>query len=93
MVQTVDESEGIHDADMQAEGNQDAARALLRVKQKLDGYEEGEMRSLQGQVKKRGCLHVQKAKHRRRRTVGIWEYAKTLELTKEWTWAVVVEGN
>jgi hypothetical protein len=25
--------------------------------------------------------------------VGIWEYAKTLELTKEWTWAVVVEGN
>jgi ataxia telangiectasia mutated family protein len=50
MVQTVDESEGIHDADMQAEGNQDAARALLRVKQKLDGYEEGEMRSLQGQV-------------------------------------------
>lgn len=32
------------------EGNKDAARASFRVKQKLDGYEEGEMRSLQGQV-------------------------------------------
>lgn len=32
------------------EGNKDAARAILRVKQKLDGYEEGEMRSVQGQV-------------------------------------------
>lgn len=32
------------------EGNKDAERALFRVKQKLDGYEEGEMRSLQGQV-------------------------------------------
>ncbi|KAJ1684822.1 hypothetical protein LUZ63_016212 [Rhynchospora breviuscula] len=32
------------------EGNKDAARASLRVKQKLDGYEEGEMRSIQGQV-------------------------------------------
>ncbi|XP_072965614.1 serine/threonine-protein kinase ATM isoform X2 [Typha angustifolia] len=32
------------------EGNKDAARATLRVKQKLDGYEEGEMRSVQGQV-------------------------------------------
>jgi ataxia telangiectasia mutated family protein len=32
------------------EGNTDATRALLRVKEKLDGYEEGEMRSLQGQV-------------------------------------------
>ncbi|XP_077244126.1 serine/Threonine-kinase ATM-like protein isoform X2 [Tasmannia lanceolata] len=32
------------------EGNKDAARALMRVKQKLDGYEEGEMRSVQGQV-------------------------------------------
>ncbi|XP_017973415.1 PREDICTED: serine/threonine-protein kinase ATM isoform X2 [Theobroma cacao] len=32
------------------EGNKDAARALLRVKQKLDGYEEGEMRSVHGQV-------------------------------------------
>ncbi|KAL1153771.1 hypothetical protein V6Z11_A09G199000 [Gossypium hirsutum] len=31
------------------EGNKDAARALLRVKQKLDGYEEGEMRSVHGQ--------------------------------------------
>lgn len=33
------------------EGNKDAARALLRVKQKLDGYEEGEMRSVHGQVR------------------------------------------
>ncbi|KAK7281904.1 hypothetical protein RIF29_10269 [Crotalaria pallida] len=32
------------------EGNKDAARALLRVKQKLDGYEDGEMRSIHGQV-------------------------------------------
>ncbi|KAH7658740.1 Non-specific serine/threonine protein kinase protein [Dioscorea alata] len=32
------------------EGNKDAARAKLRVKQKLDGYEEGELRSVQGQV-------------------------------------------
>jgi serine-protein kinase ATM len=39
--------EGSEDA---YEGNKDAARASLRVKQKLDGYEEGEMRSLQGQV-------------------------------------------
>ncbi|KAK1363096.1 serine/threonine-protein kinase ATM, partial [Heracleum sosnowskyi] len=31
------------------EGNKDATRALLRVKQKLDGYEEGEMRSVHGQ--------------------------------------------
>ena len=32
------------------EGNEDATRALLRVKQKLDGYEEGELRSVEGQV-------------------------------------------
>ncbi|KAE8697668.1 hypothetical protein F3Y22_tig00110610pilonHSYRG00039 [Hibiscus syriacus] len=32
------------------EGNKDAARALLRLKQKLDGYEEGEMRCVHGQV-------------------------------------------
>ena len=31
-------------------GNLDAERALLRVKQKLDGYEEGEIRSVEGQV-------------------------------------------
>ena len=42
--------ESSHDAD---EGNKDAARAKLRVKQKLDGYEEGELRSVQGQV---SCL-------------------------------------
>lgn len=34
----------------ESEGNKDAARALMRVKQKLDGYEGGEMRSLHGQV-------------------------------------------
>ncbi|ONK66300.1 uncharacterized protein A4U43_C06F6270 [Asparagus officinalis] len=39
--------EGSQDA---YEGNKDAARATLRVKQKLDGYEDGEMRSVQGQV-------------------------------------------
>lgn len=32
------------------EGNKDAARALMRVKQKLDGYEDSEMRSVRGQV-------------------------------------------
>ncbi|XP_068483746.1 serine/threonine-protein kinase ATM isoform X2 [Phaseolus vulgaris] len=32
------------------QGNKDATRALLRVKQKLDGYEDGEMRSIHGQV-------------------------------------------
>ncbi|CAI5471798.1 unnamed protein product, partial [Closterium sp. Yama58-4] len=31
------------------EGNEEATRALLRVKQKLDGFEDGEMRSLAGQ--------------------------------------------
>ncbi|KAG0604904.1 hypothetical protein M758_9G018000 [Ceratodon purpureus] len=43
-------SEELNQPEMQDEGNKDAARALLRVKQKLDGYEGGEMRSLQGQV-------------------------------------------
>ncbi|KAL8141962.1 hypothetical protein V2J09_014994 [Rumex salicifolius] len=38
------------DSQGEYEGNKDAARSLLRVKQKLDGYEEGEMRSLHGQV-------------------------------------------
>ncbi|KAJ4840216.1 hypothetical protein Tsubulata_002970 [Turnera subulata] len=38
------------DSQDEYEGNKDAARALLRVKQKLDGYEEGELRSVQGQV-------------------------------------------
>ncbi|GJP48207.1 hypothetical protein CLOM_g7479 [Closterium sp. NIES-68] len=32
------------------EGNEEATRALLRVKQKLEGFEDGEMRSLAGQV-------------------------------------------
>ncbi|XP_031496138.1 serine/threonine-protein kinase ATM isoform X2 [Nymphaea colorata] len=38
------------DSDDEYEGNKDATRALMRVKHKLDGYEEGEMRSVQGQV-------------------------------------------
>ncbi|PRQ24322.1 putative non-specific serine/threonine protein kinase [Rosa chinensis] len=38
------------DSEDEYEGNKDAARALMRVKQKLDGYEEGEMRSIHGQV-------------------------------------------
>jgi len=37
------------------QGNKDATRALLRVKQKLDGYEDGEMRSIHGQV---FCWHI-----------------------------------
>jgi len=37
------------------EGNLDAERALMRVKQKLDGYEDGELRSIKGQV--RQLLH------------------------------------
>ncbi|XP_058091812.1 serine/threonine-protein kinase ATM isoform X2 [Magnolia sinica] len=41
---------GLEDSQDVCEGNKDAARALMRVKQKLDGYEEGEMRSVQGQV-------------------------------------------
>lgn len=46
------------------EGNKDAARALMRVKQKLDGYEEGEMRSVHGQVifpmsLLHACNHIQ----------------------------------
>ncbi|PWA47122.1 serine/threonine-protein kinase ATM [Artemisia annua] len=39
----------LEDSEDQYEGNKDAARALLRVKQKHDGYEEGEMRSVHGQ--------------------------------------------
>ncbi|CAM8916047.1 unnamed protein product [Rhodiola kirilowii] len=38
------------DSEDEYEGNKDAARALMRVKQKLDGYEDGEMRSVHGQV-------------------------------------------
>ena len=33
-----------------AEGNLDAERALMRVSQKLDGYEGSELRSVEGQV-------------------------------------------
>lgn len=40
----------MEDSQDQYEGNKDAARALMRVKQKLDGYEEGELRSINGQV-------------------------------------------
>ncbi|KAG8053690.1 hypothetical protein GUJ93_ZPchr0001g32148 [Zizania palustris] len=46
-----DDTDSCLDASQEAyEGNKDAARAILRVKQKLDGYEDGEMRSVQGQV-------------------------------------------
>ncbi|KAL8457793.1 hypothetical protein ACS0TY_035608 [Phlomoides rotata] len=46
-----DSDAGLDDSDEdEYEGNKDAARALLRVKQKLDGYEDGEMRSIHGQV-------------------------------------------
>ncbi|KAI4341400.1 hypothetical protein MLD38_026129 [Melastoma candidum] len=38
------------DSEDEYEGNKDAARALMRVKQKLDGYEDGELRSIHGQV-------------------------------------------
>nr|XP_012571741.1 serine/threonine-protein kinase ATM isoform X3 [Cicer arietinum] len=41
---------GLEEPQNEYEGNKDAARALLRVKQKLDGYEDGEMRSIHGQV-------------------------------------------
>ncbi|XP_059644264.1 serine/threonine-protein kinase ATM [Cornus florida] len=40
----------LEDSEDEYEGNQDATRALMRVKQKLDGYEDGEMRSVHGQV-------------------------------------------
>ncbi|KAG5544937.1 hypothetical protein RHGRI_017410 [Rhododendron griersonianum] len=40
----------LEDSQEEYEGNKDAAHALMRVKQKLDGYEEGEMRSVHGQV-------------------------------------------
>ncbi len=40
----------MEDSQDECEGNKDATRALMRVKQKLDGYEEGEMRSVRGQV-------------------------------------------
>jgi len=50
-------SEELNQPEMQGEGNKDAARALLRVKQKLDGYEGGEMRSLQGQVRSSDSHH------------------------------------
>lgn len=40
----------LDDLEDEYEGNKDAARALMRVKQKLDGYEDGEMRSVHGQV-------------------------------------------
>ena len=40
----------LEDSQDEYEGNKDAAHALIRVKQKLDGYEEGELRSVNGQV-------------------------------------------
>jgi len=48
--ETDDTDSCLDDSQEAYEGNKDAARAILRVKQKLDGYEDGEMRSVQGQV-------------------------------------------
>lgn len=45
-----DTDSGLENSQDAYEGNKDAARASLRVKKKLDGYEDGEMRSVQGQV-------------------------------------------
>ena len=50
MQETDDTDSCLDDSQEAYEGNKDAARAILRVKQKLDGYEDGEMRSVQGQV-------------------------------------------
>lgn len=46
----VDLDTGSEEPQNNYEGNKDATRALLRVKQKLDGYEDGELRSIHGQV-------------------------------------------
>ncbi|KAJ1282905.1 hypothetical protein BS78_03G087400 [Paspalum vaginatum] len=43
--ETDDTDSCLDDSQEAYEGNKDAARAILRVKQKLDGYEDGEMRS------------------------------------------------
>lgn len=51
-----DPETSLEDSQDDYEGNKDAARALMRVKQKLDGYEEGEMRSVHGQVTFLHCL-------------------------------------
>jgi ataxia telangiectasia mutated family protein len=45
-----DETSDVESPEDENEGNKDATRALMRVKQKLEGYEEGEMRSIQGHV-------------------------------------------
>ncbi|KAG0493501.1 hypothetical protein HPP92_004495 [Vanilla planifolia] len=45
-----DSDSSLESSEETCEGNRDAARAILRVKQKLDGYEDGEMRSVAGQV-------------------------------------------
>ncbi|KAG0491470.1 hypothetical protein HPP92_004868 [Vanilla planifolia] len=45
-----DSDSSLESSEEACEGNRDAARAILRVKQKLDGYEDGEMRSVAGQV-------------------------------------------
>ena len=54
---------GMGDSPVHAdEGNLDAKRALMRVKQKLDGYEDGELRSIQGQVQQ--LLHDARDPHK-----------------------------
>jgi len=53
LIQETEDYDGMNLEGLQEEfeGNKDATRALMRVKQKLDGYEGGEMRSIHGQVK------------------------------------------
>ena len=46
---TDDLETSLEDLQEEYKGNEDAASALLCVKQKLDGFEEGEMRSVHGQ--------------------------------------------
>jgi ataxia telangiectasia mutated family protein len=52
LIQETEDYDGMNLEGLQEEfeGNKDATRALMRVKQKLDGYEGGEMRSIHGQA-------------------------------------------
>nr|POE73224.1 serine/threonine-protein kinase atm [Quercus suber] len=51
----------LEDSQDECEGNKDATHALMRVKQKLDGYEEGEMRNVRGQHTKGFCFFPAKS--------------------------------
>ena len=50
----------MEDSQDECEGNKDATHALMLVKQKLYGYDEGEMRNVRGQVISNinACSHV-----------------------------------